>query len=91
MSLKDSVYKRLVYSKSNNKEIMIGVVIDTVNEELFISLLQSYQQRLELINDKKATINLQNTDHKCFQYAVTVALTHERIEHTQKNYQRLFP
>ena len=47
MSLKDSVYKRLVYSKSNNKEIMIGVVIDTVNEELFISLLQSYQERLE--------------------------------------------
>lgn len=47
MSLKDGVYKRLVYSDSNNKEIMIGVVIDTVNEEIFISLLQSYQKRLE--------------------------------------------
>ena len=47
MSLKDSVYKRLVYSESNNKEIMIGVVIDTVNEEIFISLLPSYQKRLK--------------------------------------------
>ena len=36
-------------------------------------------------------INLQNTDHKCFQYAVTVALTQESIEHTQKNYERLTP
>ena len=44
MSLKDVFW---MYSESNNKEIMISVVIDTVNEEIFISLLQSYQKRLE--------------------------------------------
>ena len=34
----------------------------------------------ERIKKKKATINLKNTDNKCFQYAVTVALNYEEIK-----------
>ena len=30
--------------------------------------------------DKKANINKKNTDDKCFQYVVTVALNYEEIE-----------
>ena len=42
----------------------------------------------EGIKNKKATINPQNkTDNKCFQYALTVALNHEKT--TQKEYQKL--
>ena len=29
---------------------------------------------------KKATLNSKNTDHNCFQYAVTIALNYEEIE-----------
>ena len=31
------------------------------------------------IKDKKSTINPKNNDYKCFQYAVTVALNHDKI------------
>ena len=31
------------------------------------------------MNDKKSTINPKNNDYKCFQYAVTVALNHDKI------------
>ena len=42
----------------------------------------------EWIKNKKATINPQNkTDDKCFQYALTVALNHEKT--TQKEYRKL--
>ena len=34
---------------------------------------------------KKSTINPKNNDYKCFPYAVTVALNHEKIN---KNHQR---
>ena len=30
--------------------------------------------------NKKATINPKNNDEKCFQYAITVALNHEKIK-----------
>ena len=37
------------------------------------------------IKDKKSTINPKNNDYKCFQYAVTVALNHDKINnHPQK-------
>ena len=38
------------------------------------------------IKDKKSTINTKNNDYKCFQYAVTVALNHDK---TNKNPQRV--
>ena len=31
------------------------------------------------IKNKKATINPENNDAKCFQYTVTVAINHEKI------------
>ena len=31
------------------------------------------------IKDKKSTINPKNNDYKCFQYAITVALNHDKI------------
>ena len=38
---------------------------------------------------KKATINTKNTDDKCFQYAATVALSYEKIELIQKEFEIL--
>ena len=40
----------------------------------------SYIDSPDWIKKKKATINLKNTDDKCFQYAATVALNYEEIE-----------
>ena len=39
----------------------------------------SYIVSPKWINDKKVAINLQNSDDRCFQYAVTVALSVEKI------------
>ena len=47
MSSKDNVKKRLMYSKSGNKEITFGLNIDEIIEEPFHSFLQRYQKGLE--------------------------------------------
>ena len=109
-------------AKNYNIEIMMGNETDEIIEELFASLLQKYQNKLEekmresefvfdsvdLLHDnlhkislnrggsyidspkwlknKKATINPQNNDDKCFQYALTAALNYEQIK---KNPQRI--
>ena len=40
----------------------------------------SYIETPKWINNKKATINPQNKDDKCFQYAATMVLNYDRIE-----------
>ena len=40
---------------------------------------RSYIHSPEWLKDKKATLNPKNNDGKCFQYAITVALNHEKI------------
>ena len=39
----------------------------------------SYIDSPKWLKDKKSTINQKNNDHKCFQYAVTLALNHDKI------------
>ena len=39
----------------------------------------SYIEPAKWIKDKKSTINPKKNDYKCFQYAVTVALNHDKI------------
>ena len=118
----DSDETRIMHTKSDNKEIMIGSDTNEVIKELFKSFLQIYQEGLQekmrgsdfeydgihllyydfnkislnrggsyiesakWIKDKKSTINPKNNDYKCFQYAVTVALNHDK---TNKDPQRV--
>ena len=46
----------------------------------------SYIDAPEWIKKKKATINVENEDDKCFQYSVTVALNYDKI---RKNHQKV--
>ena len=46
----------------------------------------SYIEPAKWIKDKKSIINPKNNDHKCFQYAVTLALNYGKID---KNHQRI--
>ena len=41
------------------------------------------------LKNKKAKINPKNTDNKCFQYALTVALNIKTLKMTLKEYQKL--
>ena len=41
------------------------------------------------LKNKKATINPENNDDNCFQYALTVALNHQNIEKILKKYRKL--
>ena len=113
---------RIMHTKSDNKEIMVGSDTNEVVKELLKSFLQRYQEGLQekikgsefefdgvnllycdfnktslnrggscrqsakWIKDKKSTITPKNNDYKCFQYAVTVALNHDKIN---KNPQRV--
>ena len=45
----------------------------------------SYIHSQKWLKDKKSTINPRNNDHKCFQYAVTLALNLDKInKHPQR-------
>ena len=55
-SSKDSDKTCPIHTKSNNIEIMMGSEIDEINEELFESFLQKYQEGLE--------VNLRNKRNK---------------------------
>ena len=43
------------------------------------------------LKNKKATINPENNDDKCFQYALTFALNYEQIKRIHKEYLTLNP
>ena len=81
----DSFLQR--YQKSL-EELMRGreFVFDNVDSLYYklhkISLNRggSYIDSPKWLKNKKATINPKNNDDKCFQYALTVALIHERIK-----------
>ena len=47
ISSKDSDETRTMHTKSNNVEIMMGSETDEIIKELFKSILQRYQERLE--------------------------------------------
>ena len=106
---------RIMHTKSDKKEVMIGSDTNEVIKELFKSFLQRYQKGLQekmrgsdfeldgihllyydfdkislnrsgsyiesakWTKDKKSTINPKNNDYKYFQYTVTVALNHDKI------------
>ena len=118
----DSDETRIMHTKGDNVEIMIGSDTNEVIKDLFKSLLQRYQENLEekmrgsefnfdavnlLHYDLNKTsldrgrshidspewiekilqiINPKNKkDDKCFRYALTVALNHEKIkDHPEK-------
>ena len=46
---------------------------------------RSYLDSPKWLKNKKATINPQNNDDKCFQYALSVALNYQNIKKIQKN------
>ena len=117
----DSNETRVMHTKSDNEEIMVGSDTSDVIKELFKSFLQRYQEGLQekmkgsdfefdgvnllyydfneislnrggsyiesgkWIKEKQSTINPKNNDYKCFQYAVTVTLNHDKInKHPQR-------
>ena len=118
---------RIMHTRSDNIEIMIGDDNDDTIEELFRSFLQKYEENLQnktrgsdfkfdgvnflyydfnkislnrvgsyidspkWLKDKKSTINPKNNDHKCFQYAVTLALNIDNIDNHPERISKIKP
>ena len=51
----------------------------------------SYIDSPEWIKNKKSTINPKNNDYKCFQYAVTVSLNHDKINRDPQRVSKIKP
>ena len=49
----------------------------------------SYIDSPEWLKNKKATINLQNNDDNCFQYAVTATLNNQNIENNPQRISKI--
>ena len=83
--------------KKDLKETMTGSEFVRDSNDLLYYHLQkirlkrvgSYIVSPEWLKNKKATINPENNDDNCFQYALTVALNHQNIENILKEYRKL--
>ena len=51
----------------------------------------SHIEYAKWIKNKKSTINLKNNDSKCFQYALTVALNHDKINNDSQRASKIKP
>ena len=51
----------------------------------------SYIESPKWLKDKKCTINQKNTDNKCFQYATTLALNHDKINRDPQRISKIKP
>ena len=51
----------------------------------------SYIDSPEWIKNKKSTVNPNNNDYKCFQYAVTVSLNHDKINRDPQRISKIKP
>ena len=51
----------------------------------------SYIEPVKWIKDKKSIINPKNNDHKCFQYVVTLALNHGKIDRNPQRISKIRP
>ena len=51
----------------------------------------SHIESAKWIKNKKSTINPKNKDYKCFQYAVTVALNHDKINNDPQRISKIKP
>ena len=59
--------------------------------EINLNRGESYIDSPSWIKNKRATINPKNKDNKCFKYAITVALNHEKIENNPQRISKLEP
>ena len=100
----DEIIKELFKSllqryQENLQEKMRGsdFAFDGVNflyydfNEISISRGGSYIDSPKWLKDKKSTINKKNNDHKCFQYAVTLALNLDKINDYPERISKIKP
>ena len=90
---------RIMYTRSDNIEIMFGDDNDDIIEQLLyydfsktsINRGGSYIDSPKWLKDKKSTINPKNNDDKCFQYAVTLALNLDKIKKDPQRVSKIKP
>ena len=118
---------RIMYTRSDNIEIMFDDDNGDIIEQLFESLLKKYEENLQnkmrgsafefdgvnflyydfnktsinrgesyidspkWLKDKKSTINPENNEHKCFQYAVTLPLNLDKIKKDPQRVSKIKP
>ena len=100
----DEIIKELFRSllqryQENLQEKMKGsdFAFDGVNylyydlNKISISKGGSYIDSPKWLKDKKSTINPKNNDYKCFQYAVTLALNHDKINNHPERISKIKP
>ena len=51
----------------------------------------SYKELAKWMKDKKSIINPKNNEHKCFQYAVTLALNYDKIDRNSQRISKIRP
>ena len=100
----DEIIKELFESllqryQENLQEKMKGsdFAFDGVNylyydlNKISISRNGSYIDSPKWLKNKKSTINPKNNDHKCFQYAVTLALNYDKIDRNPQRISKIKP
>ena len=77
---RDNVEKEIILRNGSN---FVFESVDLLSYHIHNTSLKrgkSYVKSSEWLINKRTTINPKNTDDKCFQYSITVASNHQKIE-----------
>ena len=87
------IYQESLQEKTRGSEFEFDGVNLLYHDFNKISLNRggSYIDSAKWIKNKKSTINPKNNDYKCFQYAVTVALNHDKINKDPQRISKIKP
>ena len=64
-------------------------LLDYLLHKISLKRGQSYIKSPKWLINKRATINPQNNDDKCFQYAITVSLNHQNIRNNPEKISKM--
>ena len=88
------IYKKIYkFRKSRGSDFAfdgVNFLYYDVNK-ISINKVGSYIDSPKWLKDKKSTINQTNNDHKCFQYAVTLALNLDKINDHPERISKIKP
>ena len=87
----DELFHMLILECKNIKTDLVLEGVDSIIYNFRKTITSSYIDTSDCIKNKKCTINPQNKDDKCFQYAAAIALNHKKINNHPERIPKIKP
>ena len=87
----DELFHMLILECKIIKTYLVLEGVDSIIYNFRKTITSSYTDTSDWIKNEKCTINPQNKDDKCFQYAAAIALNHKKINNHPERIPKIKP